>query len=207
MFAYLRDGDHSLKLLVEVGVEIILRSEVFRNTRPDLFAATTPSEIGNLVMVLNSESGLTATLQNLRRISMTIHRTWCLTLLVSVSLVVASATVLTSKERQNKLQSEGGAPVPPPPKLKLVAEGGAPVPPVPQFNLLAEGGAPPPPPPKLKLVAEGGAPVPPVPHFNLLAEGGAPVPPPPNAMLVAEGGAFYDLPLAVCANISLVQSL
>src|SRR5258708_5700561 len=35
----------------------------------DLFAATTPSEIGNLVMVPNSESGLRATLQNLRRIS------------------------------------------------------------------------------------------------------------------------------------------
>ena len=93
---------------------------------------------------------------------MTIHKT--LILFVSVSLVAASATVLTSKERQNKLQCEGGAPVPPPPpKLTPVAEGGAPVPPVPHFNLLAEGGAPVPPPPNPILVAEGGAPVPPVP--------------------------------------------
>ena len=95
---------------------------------------------------------------------MTIRKTWCLILLVSASLVAAaSATVPMSKDRQNKLQSEGGAPVPPPPKLVLVAEGGAPVPPVPHFNLLAEGGAPVPPPPNAMLLAEGGAPVPPVP--------------------------------------------
>ncbi len=43
---------------------------------------------------------------------MTIRKTWCLILLASASLVAAaSATVLTSKDQQNKLQSEGGAPV------------------------------------------------------------------------------------------------
>src|SRR5258708_4389550 len=111
-------------------------------------------------MVPNSESGFRATLPNLRRTIMTIRKTWCLILLAFASLVSASsATVLTSKNQHIKLREEGGAQVPPPPKLMLVAEGGAPVPPVPQFKLLAEGGAPVPPPPKRMLVAEGGAPV------------------------------------------------
>ena len=83
---------------------------------------------------------------------MTNHKTWCLILLVSVSFVGISATMLASKQQQNKIQCDGGAPVPPFPKLNLVADGGAPVPPFPTNNLT--------------LVADGGAPVPPFPTIN-----------------------------------------
>src|SRR6266853_1617029 len=137
MFTFLGNSDYSLKCPVVVGVGIILRSRIVSSTRPDLFAATTPSEVGNLVMVPNSESGLRATLPNLRRTIMTIRKTWCLILFVTASVVATSATLLASKQHQNKLQCDGGAPVPPFPTLTLVADGGAPVPPFPTIR--AEG--------------------------------------------------------------------
>lgn len=148
---------------------------------PDLFAATTPSEIGNLVMVPNSESGHRATLPKLRRTIMTIRKTWCLILLVSASVVATSATLQASKQHQSKLQCDGGAPVPPfPTPPRLVADGGAPVPPFPTRTQVADGGAPVPPFPTSILVADGGAPVPPFPKLTLVADGGAPVPPFPT---------------------------
>src|SRR5260370_10981805 len=107
---------------------------------PDLFAATTPSEIGNLVMVPNSESGHRATLPKLRRTIMTIRKTWCLILLVSASVVATSATLQAAKQHQSKLQCDGGAPVPPfPTPPILVAEGGPAVAPFPKLTLGAVG--------------------------------------------------------------------
>src|SRR5258707_15851626 len=100
---------------------------------------------------------------------MNTRKTSCLLLFVSLSLAATSATLLKLRHHESKLQCDGGAPVPPFPRL--VTDGGAPVPPFP--------------PKASTLVADGGAPVPPFPHkrSTLVTDGGAPVPPfpPTNA--------------------------